>query len=272
MPRNLKPFMLATLASIVAVANLPAADQAEAKLPQKEQFHIYLLMGQSNMAGRGVMTDADRKAHPRVLKLDSQNRWVAGADPLHSDKPTIAGVGPGSGFGRAMADADESVIIGLVPCAVGGTPLSRWVKGGDLYNNAVKRARVAMDNGTLKGVIWHQGESDSYKQETAETYGTRLAQMIADLRADLKTPDLPFVAGKLGDWIKPDRLPYKEKVDADLAALPDKVPATACVDSKGLKPKDAVHFDADSAREFGRRYARAMLGLQKAAKKEESKP
>ena len=61
---------------------------------------------------------------------------------------------------------------------MGGTPLSRWSKGGDLYQNAVARAKVAMKDGTLQGVLWHQGESDSGSLETADTYARRLATMI----------------------------------------------------------------------------------------------
>lgn len=227
------------------------------------QYELYLLIGQSNMAGRGKTTAADRKPHPRVFKFSKRNAWVPATAPLHFDKPRIAGVGPGDGFGRAMAEAEPQAKIGLVPCAVGGTPLRRWVKGGDLYENAVKRARSAMKQGTLKGVIWHQGESDSRSEKTAGTYAKRLAAMIGDLRKDLNSPQLPFVAGELGRFLNRKRLPHWESVNAAINSLPKTVPHVAVVDSKGLKAKkDGVHFDAESAREFGRRYAAAMLKLQ----------
>jgi hypothetical protein len=256
--------MVIAWAAVLGLGTAWAAEP-EVRLPARDKFHVYLLMGQSNMAGRGKVTEADRRGPDRVLKLDADGRWVPAADPIHFDKPT-AGVGPGSGFGPAMAAADETVVIGLVPCAVGGTPLSRWVKGADLYEQAVKRARLAQEHGTLKGVIWHQGESDSTKQPTADSYGERLAGMVRDLRGDLKTPSLPFVVGKLGAFIKPGTLAYMDRVNNALGELPKQVPLTACVETDELKGQDTLHFDAESARELGRRYARAMLELQKTAK------
>ena len=79
--------------------------------PAKEKFHLYLLIGQSNMAGRGAVEEADKTPHPRVLSFTKQNAWAPAVDPLHFDKP-IAGVGLGSAFGRAMAEANPGVTIG----------------------------------------------------------------------------------------------------------------------------------------------------------------
>ncbi|MFC1509000.1 sialate O-acetylesterase, partial [Candidatus Omnitrophota bacterium] len=53
----------------------------------KEQFHLYLLIGQSNMAGRGEVGDQDRQSHPRVFTLNKDNIWIPAADPIHFDKP-----------------------------------------------------------------------------------------------------------------------------------------------------------------------------------------
>ncbi len=124
--------------------------------PAKEKFHLYLLIGQSNMAGRGAIEDQDKEPPPRVLKFTKEKQWAAAPEPLHFDKP-IAGVGLGTTFGRVLAEADESITIGLIPSAVGGTPLKRWQKDGDLYKQAVERAQAAMKEGTLKGILWHQG-------------------------------------------------------------------------------------------------------------------
>lgn len=258
--------MILMLWGILFATAVSAADNSTASdkgLPPRDQFHLYLLIGQSNMAGRGKMTAADKQSHPRVLKLDRENHWVPGADPLHFDKPTIAGVGPGSGFGRAMADADDQVTIGLIPSAVGGTPLRRWQPDGDLYQAALKRAHAAMQAGVLKGIIWHQGEADAGKLETANTYQERLLTTFNQLRKDLNTPDVPIVVGKLGEFIPETRIAYLKTVNAALASIPEKLPNSACVEATDLKAKsDGIHFDADSAREFGRRYAQAMQKLQ----------
>jgi hypothetical protein len=192
--------------------------------------------------------------------------WVPAVDPLHFDKSS-AGVGLGSAFGRAMAEADPDATIGLVPCAVGGTPLSRWQKGKDLYLQAVERTQAAQQAGTLKGILWHHGESDSGQESTAKSYGERLDAMIAELRAELGAADVPFVAGELGPFLskgsaeKPSLWPL---VNEQIAALPGRVKRTGVASSAGLKHKgDGVHFDSASLREFGRRYAQAMQQLQR---------
>jgi hypothetical protein len=247
---------------IVAIAQVAVAAEP-AKLPPKEKFHLYLLMGQSNMAGRGRMTDADRRPVDGVWTLNKENQWAAAAHPLHFDKP-IAGVGLGIDFAQRMRREDPSIQVGLVPCAVGGTPLSRWSKGGDLYQSAVARAKVAMKDGVLKGVLWHQGESDSGSLETANTYAERLATMIGDLRAELRSPDLPFVAGRLGEfYVGSAKSPGAKTVDAALADLPNQVERTACAGAQGLDHKgDQVHFSAEALRELGRRYAEQMIRLR----------
>ncbi len=228
-------------------------------------FHLYLLIGQSNMAGRGKLEEQDKQPHAQVFTLTKENTWAPAVDPIHFDKP-IAGVGLGRTFGLDMAKADGKIRIGLIPCAVGGTPISRWQKGADLYEAALKRARIAMKEGVIKGVLWHQGESDSGKPETAQAYAKNLDAMITALRKDFDAPALPIVVGQLGDF-------YGEganvtTVNDALRALPQRLPDTAFVRSNALGHKgDKVHFDAAAYREFGHRYFEAMQKLQAEAPK-----
>jgi len=257
------------VASMIVAPAFPCFTAEPVKLPSKDKFHLYLLIGQSNMAGRGVVEEQDKVVHPRVMKFTADQTWAPALDPLHFDKP-IAGVGLGSSFGRAMADADPSITIGLIPCAVGGTPLGRWQKDGDLYKQAVVRAQAALKDGTLHGILWHQGESDSGREETARSYGERLAQTVVDLRTELGAGDAPFVAGQLGEFLakeNKDGMPsFWPVVNEQIASLPMRLKNSAFVPSTGLKHKgDAVHFDAASLREFGKRYAAAMQKLQAAS-------
>ncbi len=262
-----------TRRSFFALGLLPCIGTTAAegpKLPSQDKLHLYLLIGPSNMAGRGDLDAAAKQTHPRVLKFTKENNWAPAMDPLHFDKP-IAGVGLGSSFGRAMAEADSGATIGLIPCAVGGSPLLRWSKGGDLYTQALTRAKLAQKDGTLKGILWHQGESDSGNERTAGNYGERLAQMVRDLRADLGDGEVPFVAGKLGEFRKrtntdgqPSLWP---KVNEQIGTMAGSIPRSAAVESAGLQHKgDGVHFDTASLREFGQRYAAAMKKLQTSVK------
>jgi hypothetical protein len=236
-------------------------------LPPKENFYIYILMGQSNMVGRDTRTLDAFKENPRVLALNPDGQWVLAKDPLHEQVGRIVvGVGPGTSFALEMLKANPKVTIGLVPCAVGGTPLRRWVKGGDLYETAVKRAKLAAKTGVIKGVLWHQGETDTLKQQDAETYETRLTKMLSDLRADLSVPDLPVVVGQLGDFLAltPEKNPYFETVRAAIKHVSEVVPHVGYADSAGLDHKgDKLHFTADAEREMGARFAKAMHELQK---------
>lgn len=253
----------------LALAWMASGSSAAAeKLPPKEKFHVYLLIGQSNMAGRGQMTDEDRTPREGILMLNAQNEWVPAAHPLHFDKP-IAGVGLGLPFAEAIAKQNPGVTIGLIPCAVGGTPLSRWSKDGDLYKAAVNRAKKAMADGQLRGILWHQGESDSSRAETASTYAKRLVQMIADLREELAAQDVPFVAGELGEfYVQSEHHPHAKTVNAALQAIGQHAPRAACASATGLGHKgDQVHFSREALQTFGQRYAEAMLKLQSASSK-----
>lgn len=254
--------LLAVLTTVIG-ANVAFAE--EVKLPERSKFHLYILIGQSNMAGRGEVEPQDKEPHPRVLMFTKSQTWAPAVDPLHFDKPKIAGVGLGSTFGRVMAEQDPDVVIGLIPCAVGGTPLKRWSEGGDLFEQAVQRAKVAIKDGTLRGVLWHQGEAETNNEELSRSYGTRLAAMVEALRKTLDAPDVPFVAGKLGEFLyELDRAPYAKVVNEQIKASEKVIPNFACVESEGLKAKsDQIHFDSASLREFGKRYAQAMLQLQK---------
>src|SRR5690606_30767598 len=174
---------------------------------QDSSFHIYILAGQSNMAGRGPLTEAYQSLrHERVRMSTKDQEWVPAKHPVHFDKPKAAGVGPGLSFGIEMAEADPGVTIGLVPCAVGGTPISRWAPGAFdpntktyPYNDAVARIMEAMKYGVIEGVIWHQGEGDS-NADAAPRYLGRLSELINRIRTVVGDPDLPFVVGELGRY------------------------------------------------------------------------
>ena len=240
----------------------------DAAADEPQNLQIYVLMGQSNMAGRGQLEKTAAPLHPRILMLTKESRWEPAAEPLHFDK-SIAGAGLGASFALRMAESAPQDVIGLVPCAVGGTPLSRWQKGEDLYEQALKRIRTAQKHGTVRGILWHQGENDALDVQKAESYGRRLAKMVNDLRQDLGNSNLAFVAGTLGDFLSDDASgnPYHWRtVNAQLQLLPGLLSGTAIVDAGGLKPKsDGVHFDTPSLRTLGDRYAAAMQQLQQSA-------
>jgi hypothetical protein len=127
----------------------------------------------------------------------------------------------------------------------------------------VKRVELALPAGTLKGILWHQGESDSLPG-LAETYETKLSDLVKRLRGLVKAPEVPFIAGQMGVF---DGVPWKPEtilVDKAHRELPKEVPHTAFVTAEGLNHKgDKVHFDSAAYRELGKRYAAAFLKMGK---------
>lgn len=234
--------------------------------PTDSTFDLYLLIGQSNMAGRGKITEKYKEeGSPKVFMLNKENTWVLAKHPLHFDKPTIAGVGPGLAFGIEMSKNKFSHRIGLIPCAVGGTSINVWVPGAydsstktHPYDDMLIRLKEAQKSGELKGVIWLQGESDS-SPEKAANYLQKLKELIERVRAEAGNSALPFVAGELGRY----RQQY-ENINRILKELPANVPNTAIASSKGLIDKgDTTHFAPSSAKKMGERMAKKMKRLQR---------
>jgi hypothetical protein len=177
----------------------------------------------------------------------------------------MVGVGPGLAFGKAMAEANPDVTIGLIPCAVGGSPISVWKPhvfysptGVYPYDDALTRCRAAMKRGVLKGILWHQGESDSNAKD-GPLYQQRLTELIARLRREMKNPDLPFVAGMPAEAFVA-RKPESKLVMEATKAVAKAEKNVYWVTASGLSCKaDRVHFNTDSARKLGRRYAEAVM-------------
>ena len=229
---------------------------------QSANLEIYLLIGQSNMAGRADIEVQDQDTLKNVYLFTGidGNEWKKAANPLNKystvrKELSLQKLGPGYTFACEMAKARVGKQIGLVVNARGGTAISLWSPGDTLYNEAVKRTKMAMKYGTLKGVIWHQGESDALK--TAE-YPKKITALIRSLRSDLGIPDLPFVAGQISE----DK-PVRHAFNAMILTLPTLVPHTSVVITEGTTTKEGTHFTSASQRLLGVRYASEMLKLLK---------
>ena len=255
------------LLAALGIAGCSSARVEPERSPTPVRLQLFLLAGQSNMAGRGTVEAQDREANPHVFMLDRRQQWMPAIDPVHFDKP-VAGVGPGRAFGLALAEADHTVRIGLVPAAVGGSPIASWEPGSldaatgtHPYDDAIAHARATMLTGDLKAILWHQGESDSH-EPLASAYEGRLRTLIERFRTDFGNQNLPFVIGQLGRFGGAPWDAAKTHVDSVHRALASQMRNVSYVSSDGLKDKgDKTHFDAPSARELGRRYADAYLAL-----------
>ena len=255
--------------SLLALATLLGCTQAAPpETAQEPPLWLFVLAGQSNMAGRGEVEEIDRTPHPRVFALTSVMEWAPAKEPLHFDKPDIVGVGPGFAFGKALAEKYPDVRIGLIPTAVGGSSIRAWQPhtiheqtGAYPWDDSLYRTwRVlATTEGELKGIIWHQGESDA--ADYRDQYEDALVDLVERFRAEYQDPELPFVAGELADFYHQNR-EGGDVINTAINALPGRLGNTAVVGFKEATSKpDGTHFDAASERELGRRYAAAMAEL-----------
>jgi hypothetical protein len=236
-----------------------------------DEMQIFLLFGQSNMEGTPQPEAEDLVEDSRVQVLAytncgerKYNEWYTARPPLHS---CGLGVGPGDHFGKAMAEAWPNDTIGLVPAAIAGVDIDFFRKGvvskrrgefrippdnarSGAYEMLVEKAKLAQQSGTIRGILFHQGESDTGNGE----WPGKVAEVVRDLRADLALGvDVPFVAGEvLHSGCCASHNPL-------VGRLPKEVPNAHVVSAEGLQGMDSAHFDLAGQRELGRRYAKAVL-------------
>lgn len=226
-------------------------------------IHSFLLIGQSNMAGRGDMGEAPPPSDRRLLLLRN-GRWQPLYRPVNNDR-AFSGVCLAESFASAYA-ADRDVFCGLIPCADGGTRLDQWAEGSLLYDHAVYMARLAQRTSTIAGVLWHQGEGDCADAYYPH-YEEKLSRIFAALRRDLSLYDVPFLVGGLGDYLPrrtsdPQFRNYTH-VNEALRHYAETHPMTGFVCAEGLSCKpDFLHFDTPSLLCFGKRYYQVFLTLE----------
>lgn len=224
-------------------------------------IEIYLCIGQSNMAGRGPIEDIDKDTLTNVFLFTGNDSkpWAKAANPFNKYSTvrkniSMQKLSPSYGFAKAISEAKPSTKIGLVVNAKGGTSIEQWKPGDTLYNEAIKQTKKALETGgVLKGVIWHQGEANvsKYKQ-----YMPKITDLIEALRTDLNQSNLPFITGQLSED-KPKRKNFNKMI----LELPSKVKNTGVVTTENTKTIDNTHFDSESQRLLGKRYAEEMLKL-----------
>ncbi len=220
---------------------------------------LFLLIGQSNMAGRGNLGEVPEILDKRCFMLRN-GRFQSMREPICFDRPLKGkyhiGVGLATSFAVRAADyfGEE---IGLIPAADGGTSLADWAVGGLLYDHAVMQTKLALrSGGELAGILWHQGEAESGEYSRASTYAARFAPIIAQMQQDLAC-DVPLVLGELGDFLAEfgkDAV-YFRTVNEQLHAYAATHPKCAVASAAGLTDnQDRLHFNAASLRVFGERY------------------
>ena len=219
-------------------------------------IHSFLLVGQSNMAGRGFLRDVP-PIYDEHINMLRNGRWQTMQEPIHNDRP-FAGVGLAASFAAAWRVENDHEQIGLIPCADGGTSLDDWAVGGTLYDHAVFQTKLALRSSRLAGILWHQGESDSFANR-ASAYYEKFFRIVEAFRRDLNSPTIPLMIGGLGDYLVGGlygaHLTEYPQVNQVLLEFARTVPYCYFVAASGLTANpDGIHLDALSQRLFGIRY------------------
>lgn len=253
---------------------------------QDPDFHIYLCFGQSNMEGNARIEPQDttgvdgRFMVMAAVDCPDLNRtkgeWYRAVPPLAR---CHTGLTPADYFGRTMvANLPEKVRVGVINVAVGGCKIElfdedsyqayvaespEWLQNmvkeydGNPYARLVELGRKAQKDGVIKGILLHQGESNTndsiWPQKVKKVYD----KLLKDL--DLESNSVPLLAGEM---VNKDQNGACASMNAIIATLPQVIPSASIIPSEGCEGvSDHLHFSARGYRELGKRYALKMLSL-----------
>lgn len=253
---------------------------------QDPDFHVYLCLGQSNMEGfPGILEEEKAYQEPRFQMLAAvdfpalgreKGRWYPAVPPLC--RPN-SGLSPADYFGRTLVAALPAPIkVGIVNVSVAGAKIEvydqaafpeytasapGWMKGivttygGNPYQRLVEMARFAQQAGVIKGILLHQGESNTGDPAWPAKVKSVYERLLADL--GLSAAEVPLLVGGL---VPADQEGKCASLNAVIAGLPGTIPTAHVVPSDGcLSRPDHLHFAPEGYRELGRRYAGVMLPL-----------
>jgi hypothetical protein len=218
--------------------------------------HSFLLIGQSNMAGRGFVGEVEPIDNNDVFVLRN-GRWRKMYTPVNPDRET-AGVCLAESFAYLFS-RHYNADVGIIPCADGGSHLDQWLPGEILFDHAVGQAKLAQRTTTIVGVLWHQGESDSLYDRYPH-YEEKCTLIFEAMRKELDLgDDVPFLMGGLGDYLvnyfRKEHAACFGFVNQAIESMAEHNDWIGFVSAAGLEDKgDNLHFSARALREFGRRY------------------
>ncbi|MEX2640672.1 MAG: sialate O-acetylesterase [Balneolales bacterium] len=253
-------FALGFIQSADRTANFPKTMDYVEIMPEKDNLWVFILAGQSNMAGRGRVEPEDTLAHPRILTINSDNEFIRAKEPLHFYEPRLTGLDCGLSFARQLInEVDEQVTILLLPAAIGGSSIRQWLdddhfRGVSLLSNFREKMELAKKHGTVKGILWHQGESDA-NRESIPVYEENLSALFTRFRGYAGDESLPILMGDIGI--------FREEQRANRTGINDAIRRFTESDANAYRIPtgdldhigDFVHFDSKSLRTMGKRYA-----------------
>lgn len=245
--------------------NFPRETIYQSNLPDKENLWIFMMAGQSNMAGRGFVEPQDTIPNQRILTIDKSCDWIQAKEPIHFYEPSMAGLDCGMSFAKTLLDSiPDNVSIALIPCAVGGSSIEQWLHDSDhrgvkLLSNFNDKAKFAGKFGIIKGILWLQGETDG-DRGNIDGYNLKLDTLFSEFKSRIDEPNIPIIMGELGSYSEHPKEWKMINDEINKYAL-DHENVSVVTTSDLVERGDHLHFNSESQRELGRRYAKAFLEL-----------
>jgi hypothetical protein len=249
--------------AVERTAYFPKQSEMKPESESKETIWVFIMAGQSNMAGRGIVEPQDTVPDKRILTVNKEGQLIIAKEPLHFYEPNLTGLDCGLSFGRAiLKKIPDTVSVLLIPAAVGGNSISQWLgysvhRNVKLLSNFREKAELAKRYGTIKGILWHQGESDTNEKDIPR-YEERLSILFSKFRTAVGNNNLPVLMGELGSYSnnKTNWLLLNKAIHN--YSLSDK--NSFVVSTSDLKDKgDSLHFNSKGQRMMGKRFAEAYL-------------
>lgn len=243
----------------------PKAELKKETLPKKENLWVFLLAGQSNMAGRGFVEPQDTIPSDRVLTINKKGEIVVAKEPIHFYERSELGLDCGLSFGKAIIKhVPDSISIFIIPSAVGGSRVSQWLDNERhrkvrLLTNFKSKVEIGKNNGQIKGILWHQGESDANPEDVLH-YKDRLATLFTEFRTIVGDEKLPVLVGELGVYANREDYEFSLQINEQIKMLTTADANAICVKSSDFDRSGYNgHFGSESQRTFGRRFAKEYI-------------
>jgi Carbohydrate esterase, sialic acid-specific acetylesterase len=225
----------------------------------KKNVWVFILAGQSNMAGRGLIEPQDTVTNSKIFTINKNGEIILAKEPLHFYEPTLANLDCGLSFGKELVKhIPKNIQILLIPTAVGGSSISQWINDSTfrkvkLYSNFEEKVKIGKERGTIKGILWHQGESDS-KGENVGLYEGRLKILFEKFRNTVGNNSLPILIGELGSFSR--NKPGWKAINEHIYHYASTDKNVSIITTQDFKHKgDSIHFNSEGQREMGKRFA-----------------
>ena len=272
-----KASLLILLSLLLATANTFSQDR---------NFYIFLCLGQSNMEGNAKIEDQDKIMNDQRFQVLStlncpdlgrvKGNWYPAVPPLCRCN---TGLTPADYFGRTMiANLPKKVKVGIINVAIGGCKIELFDKDnyqsyvttapswminminqydGNPYARLVEMAKLAQKKGVIKGILLHQGESNTGDINWPSKVKGVYDNLMKDLKLDPQK--VPLIAGEM---VHKDQGGKCASMNQIISTLPQTIPNSFIIPSQGCTAaKDSLHFNAQGYRTLGKRYAERMLFL-----------